>query len=138
MQFTPKTEAEIQEEGLLPAGTYDFQVTEAEDTISKKGSEMIALKLKVFDSNGGHRIIRDWLLEAMAFKLRHFCEATGLLKQYESGNLDALSMDGATGKVEIIVKDDPTYGKQNSVKDYVVSVEPKTLNETLGGDEVPF
>ncbi len=35
MQFTPKTEKQLAEESLLPAGVYDFEVLKAEDAVSK-------------------------------------------------------------------------------------------------------
>jgi hypothetical protein len=86
---------------------------------------MIALNLHVF-VDGHARPMRDWILEAMSFKLRHFCAAVGILAKYEAGTLCAQDCVGTAGRVNVFIKDDPQYGPQNSVRDYVV---PETAKE---------
>lgn len=129
MQFKSKTDAEIEMANLLPAGTYDFQVVSAEDTVSKKGNDMIALELIVFGDRGEKFEIKDWLLEAMAYKLKHFCYAVGLGDKYEDGSLTAYDCERRTGRVQLDVE--PATGKffaKNTVADY---------GEKKGSDEVP-
>lgn len=122
MQFTPKTEHQLIEESLLPAGEYDFRVISAEDTTSKSsGKPMIALELEVFDENGKGRRVRDYLMESMGFKLRHFAFATGLGGAYESGDMGAAQMPERFGKLVLKVEDGKNgYAPRNGVKDYVV------------------
>jgi hypothetical protein len=122
MEFTPKSNKQLKEEMLIPAGEYDFEVVKAEEKLSKSNNPMIALNLKVF-VDGGTRFCNDWLMTtsaAMEFKFRHFCEATGLLDRYDSGQISAQDIQGVAGKVKIAVKDDEQYGPQNTVKDYIV------------------
>lgn len=133
MQFTPKTEKEITEAGLWPAGKYQFEVIpyvdfgnvqfSTQDSISKKtNKEMIILVLKIYNSEGAFKIVVDYLVEAMAYKLRHAAEALNLLDKYNTGNLHALDFVEKRGELELsIQKADDKYAAKNIVKDYVVS-----------------
>jgi hypothetical protein len=131
MQFAAKTESQIREESLIPEGEYDFTVVQAANKTSKAGNDMIQLDLDIF-VGGAERPMKDWLMEKMAFKLLHFCSATGLIAKYESGSLDAQDCVGKSGKLTVVIKDGQgAYGKQNSIKDYVVPVAAPKDNEPL-------
>lgn len=120
MRFTPKTQEELDKEGLLPKGVYDFEVFRAEDKTSKKGNEMIELGIKLFDPNGGTPFVNDYLMEAMAYKLRHFCEVTGLVRQYDDGSLCADDCVGRAGKAKVDIEPAANgYPAKNVIKDYV-------------------
>lgn len=121
MQFASKTEQQIQEESLIPAGEYDFTVQEAAEKKSKAGNDMIQLDMDVYVGDRT-RPMKDWLMESMAYKLRHFCYAVGLGAKYDAGTLTAQDCEGKSGKVKIVQKQNGDYGLQNSVKDYVVPV----------------
>jgi hypothetical protein len=147
MKFTPKTEAEIREAGLLPAGEYPFEVIDAQDTQSKAGNEMISLKLRVWRPDGTTVQMRDWLLDAIEYKLRHFCDTTGLLAVYGLGDLTADHCIGKTGTVKVGVQDDDKYGPQNAVKDYTpagAAVAPAKVKVAAvavtqpADDDIPF
>lgn len=120
MNFAPKTEEEIKKDALLPAGDYDFEVIEAADKISKtSGNPMIALKLNVYSGDGGTRHVYDYLMEQMAYKLRHFCQFTGLIEKYQAGTLTAQDCLGRVGRVSLRQKIQDGYDPKNEVKDYV-------------------
>ncbi len=145
MRFTPKTEEEVSAPLLLPAGVYRFQVNDAENCISKSGNEMIKLTITVWADNAV--TIFDYLLEAMAHKLRHFCSATGLIAKYESGDLEDVDCVGKEGHLELIVqkgkqKDDGSmYPDRNAIKDYLLSVDTNKIisgKKTELNDDVPF
>lgn len=121
MRFQSKSEEELQKENLLPEGDYDFEVVEATEKRSKtSGNDMIELRLKVFD-NGDTVTVFDYLLEAMGFKLRHFCEATGLLSKYDRGDISAIDCRGRSGICTIKIKEaSKGYPASNAVADYVV------------------
>ena len=112
MKFTPMTEAEIVSASLLEAGEYPFEVLAASEEISKAGNEMIRVKLAVFGPNGQQAHVYDYLMEKMAFKLRHFCETTGLIAKYEAGTLGELDCAGKTGRVKLAVE--PANGKYDA------------------------
>jgi hypothetical protein len=155
MTFTPKTEAQLKEKNLWPDGSYDFRVQEAEEGISTKGNEQIKLKLVIYKGEAS-RFVYDYLSPLMEFKLRHFCEATGLISKYDSGRLTADDMIGREGIVQI--RTEPAKGNfeaKNAVKDYVVKKadirRPDTKTASLpltakqpakpdddDGSEVPF
>jgi hypothetical protein len=129
MQFQSKTDQQIQEESLIPAGDYDFTVREAVEKKSKAGNDMIQLDMDVFVGDR-ERPMKDWLMEATAFKLRHFCYATGLGPKYDAGTLTAQDCVGKSGKVKIVQKANGDYGLQNSVKDYLVPVAGEVAEPT--------
>lgn len=151
MRFEPKTRQQLEdeekkrlEESLLPKGTYDFEVFRAEDTVSKKGNDMIALGLRIYAPDGSTPFVSDWLLEAMAYKLRHFCETTGLIAKYDDGTLCAEDCLHAAGKVQIdIEKAKGNYGPKNVVKDYGAGPESDEMPRGKAAaedddDQVPF
>ncbi len=124
MQFVPKTEQELQDALMLEPGIYEFEILKAEEATSKtSGKPMIKVTLKVFSHNGSTRQVTDYLMEAMAWKLRHFFGAVGLAKEYDSGELSPEACIGRTGRLSLKVEPGKgDFGPKNSVKDYV---EPK-------------
>lgn len=119
MKFTPMTKEELELASLLPPGIYPFEVMIATDEISKAGNEMIKLKLNVFgDDREAH--VWDYLMEKMAFKLRHFAEATDLLADYEAGKMDAWHCVGKQGYCKLAIdQGNGDFPTKNVVKDYI-------------------
>jgi hypothetical protein len=162
MNFPPKTEEQLKAELIMPEGEYDFECVEASDTVSKAGNDMIKVTHKVFTPDGGFRLVTDYLMAKMAFKLRHFCETTGMMDRYDAGDLMARHCEGRTGRVLIQVdperkgkdKDgnDKTYPPKNSVGDYAkpagggelsgkyrkASVPPAGGAGDMSDEEIPF
>ena len=121
MKFIPKNEKEIATAGLMPKGTYPFEVMDAEDAVSKNGNEMIKATLRIFQPDGKTRLLIAYLMEAMPAQLFHFCTYSGLAVEYGNGTLKAADCIGKNGYCEIAIKEDKTgqYGPQNVVKDFV-------------------
>ena len=120
--FQPKTERELVD--LLDAGDGDFEIIDAKDRESKKGSPMIELKLNVFDANGKSKHVYDYLVltehNLCQRKIRNCCYAVGLDKQYESGSLSSVDFAGKKGKLTIDIDDkDPAYPPKNIIRDYI-------------------
>ncbi len=157
MQFQAKSEEQLKAELVMPEGEYDFEVIEAVDAVSKKGNDMITVKLKVYAPDGGFRTVTDYLMEKMAWKLRHFCETAGLMDRYEAGNLTAQNCEGRSGRVLLQVEPErksedgsKTYPPKNSVGDYAKpgtdgALSGKTrkanvpaMSADMEADEIPF
>lgn len=153
MRFQPKSEKELAADGLWPAGEYPFEVIEAEDTVSQKsGADMVKLTINVFNDDGKSRRVYDYLVGTPGgqFKVRGFAAATGLIDQYESGEMEAIDMQGRTGKCKIkIDKGDGSFPEKNAIATYVAgpvtvgSVAKKTARAAGGGsqdldDAIPF
>lgn len=122
MKFTPDTEEQITEKLLLPEGDYSFEVVKAENKVSKAGNEMIKLTLRVFPNevDATPRMIFDYLMDALKFKLLHFCSATGMTEKYANGNLQAEDCIGKSGRCHITIKEaEGKYQASNQVKDYL-------------------
>ena len=159
MKFTPKSQEELDFENLLPKGEYDFEVVKAEDAVSKKGNEMIKVNLKVFHGEG-FQFVTDYLMEAMAYKLRHFFETVGMIDAYNAGSVQSADLVGVCGKVRIDIEPErtvekngvsTTFAAKNTVKDYGSKAAKKAEKEaakpdfikkaeveTPEGEEIPF
>lgn len=150
MRFTPKSEKEISEANLLPEGEYPFEISSGADKISKSGNEMIELWVRVYKPDGSFNQVPDYLLESMAYKLRHAAEACGLLDKYENGSILGTDFIGKTGMLKLAITKDKTgqYPDKNGIKDYIVPKEgeakvaiPKdALQKTVDtmADDIPF
>lgn len=149
MKITPKTEEEIKSAFCLPEGEYPFEISAAEDTVSKSGNDMIKMTVRVFKADGNFNLVTDYLLASMEYKLRHACEACGVLDKYETGVLNGADFIGKEGVLKLSIRKSDQYGDQNQIKDYVVQKDgdkkplPKkdvknTVAEALEGDEIPF
>lgn len=151
MQFKPRTEKEIQEENLRPAGIYSFEITDAVEAKSKSGNDMIKLTVRLYNAQGDDcGVLSDYLLESLAYKLRHAAVACGLEEKYLGGTLAAEDFVHKMGDLKLTIRKDKTgqYPDQNSIQDYVVKKDETVSNEppvghpasasTFIGDEVPF
>jgi hypothetical protein len=143
MAYTPKSEAQLADEGLTPEGIYDYEIVEAEEKLSKAGNDMYVLKLYIFDQNGIRRPLTDYIALGSNFgerKLRHAADASGILDIYESGDLCADSFIGKCGKV-VITKQDGTVeypNPKNVVKDYVKREGQPAKKAVDLKDHIPF
>lgn len=145
MNFTPKSDKEIDETGLLPAGIYQYEVISSEDARSKSGNEMIKLQLKLWTHEGNIYILYDYLLEAMPKKLKHFAVTNSLEDKYNLGTISAEDCKHKAGYAEIMVQEDKTgkYSTRNSIKDYVRKPEASKKQDfikeqDLFDDVIPF
>lgn len=123
MNFSPKSEKEIADAMPQHGMQYDFEVIDAEDKVSAKGNDMIALKLTMYLPNGDEYTVRDWLVGSDALpcvaKIQAFCKTTGILEAYGSGTLTAEMCRGLAGRLKLSITDDPQYGKSYKVADYI-------------------
>jgi hypothetical protein len=117
--FQPKSEEEVL--NLLKPSTYDFLIKQAENAVSKKGNSMIKLTVVVYDEQARERYITDYLMEAMLYKVKHFCDATGLEEKYQQGKFDAMDCINRTGKCKVRIEESDGYAPKNSIQDYLKS-----------------
>jgi hypothetical protein len=148
MDFTPKDEKDLIQFELLPDNTVcDFDVLSSEDKRSKNGNDMIEINVGIYVEGKIRQRIFDYLLPLMEAKLRHFCDTTGLLTEYESGTLTAVMCRGRSGKCRIGIQKDKNgeYPDKNIIKDYVcrpaksLNKETKTVYKGRpDDDDIPF
>ncbi len=141
-QFPPRSEEEVRNAVLVPAGRYQFVVLKAVERVSKKtGQPLIELILDIIDSTGYPRRVYDYLTLSpkMAYKIRHFCMATGLMERYDTGALSATDCVGRTGIVDVEIQKtkEPNFPDRNSVKDYIVTESnPPATNDPEFNDDL--
>lgn len=118
------TEQEALSVNLVPQNDYDFEVVSAKHKVSKNGTDMLEILLKVILPNGSSRSLFDYILltDQWAFKFRHFCFAIGMGAEYESKTFDENKCSGRTGRKARIIQQEGTngYAPKNVVKDYIV------------------
>ena len=156
MEIKPKSREEIAREKLLKPGIYDFEVMRAEETTSKSsGNPMVKIKIRVFH-DGGEAHIYDYITSTQVEKLCAFCDAVGLSKEYDAGDVKSDDMEGRSGRVKIRIEDekpkDDGEGKwpaKNKVKYYlpkaegeggrkVEKPEPTPAEKAAEDEEIPF
>jgi hypothetical protein len=121
MEFNPSDSAPRSGFELLPAGEYDVEVIEAEERTSQKGNQMIALTLQTRHPDGYDSRVWDFLVSvpAAVFKIKMFCEAAGLQKQFEGGRLTAEDCVGGKAVATIIIEDGREgFSDRNSIQEY--------------------
>lgn len=144
MKVNPISEQDAAAPGLWKRGLYDFEVVTAVEKVSKGGNDMTELLNKVFDASGKSRLVNDYLVESegMAYKTRHFAAATGMLKQYEKGDVPAADMVGKTGRCQLTIeKGKDGYPDKNKIQDYVPTTGKliaSVADKDLPDDEIPF
>lgn len=147
MEIKPKSRDEIEKDAderkremnrksLLKPGIYDFEVMRAEETTSRAGNAMIKLKVRVFH-DGGEAHLYDYLVSTQVEKLCAFCDAVGLSKEYDAGDVKSDDMEGRSGRAKIGIEDEKpkddgegNWPAKNKIKDYL----PR--NEKDGGRKV--
>jgi len=155
--YIPMTEEQCNEARyqLLKDGIYEAVVKKAEYQTSNSGNPMFKLTLDVFDDKGTIFFITDYLVftPQMMWKVKHFCESAGLLKEYESG---AFCHPDLAEDMNVFVKtviqkgkeipkeklngmpEGTCYRDKNAIIDYVVMEREEKLSEEPFSDEVPF
>lgn len=150
----PLSREQMQQGDLVEPGNYDFEVVDAQERMSKSGNEMIELQVKIWDKNGRGRVLFDYLLSALEFKLGHFAECTGLFDKYQEGALSAEDCIGKSGQCKVYIQKskDPQYGDKNSIADYlltddqvaakserkVAAAKGQHVDDGFGDESLPF
>jgi len=158
MRINPITEKQANEQAggfePWPAGDYDFMVYDASEETSSAGNDQIKLTLHVQNRDGSRRTVFDYLVNAekAQWKIRHFAEATGMMRQYETGDIKIHDIVNRMGRLKLRVRPARDgYAAQNQVGDYIAAdpsapaarpasrpaQQPATTAETLD-DEIPF
>lgn len=152
MEFNPTDSSGRSSFELLPEGTYDIEVIEAEERTSQKGNEMIALTIQAKHPEGYPVRIWDYLVSvpAAVFKIEQFCTAAGLQDKFKAGRLMADDCVGKhlRAKIEIESGRD-NYADRNSIQEYVatdenqrsgIATQPaaKTAPKPIAEEEIPF
>lgn len=134
---------------LLPPGEYDAVIESSIDKVSaNSGNPMMDITLSVYDEQGKPHAVRDFLVftKAMMWKVIHFSQSTGMVVQYQNGQLCSMLAQGKNVRVKIgieeggIIPEDKLQGKlvgskypyKNKVEDYIKN-ERAPVQNTQGG-----
>jgi hypothetical protein len=156
MEIKPKSREEIAREKLLKPGIYDGEVMRAEETTSKSsGNPMIKLKVRIFH-DGGEAHLYDYITSTQVEKLCAFCDAVGLSKEYDAGDVKSDDMEGRPFRAKIGIEDEKpkddgegNWPAKNKVKDYlprnekdggrkVEKAEPTSAEAAAEKEDLPF
>ncbi len=136
MQFTPKTDKELNNIALFQRGNYDFVVMDAQELLDKNGI------LRIHDDSGRERNVQDYLSDYSSFhyKIKHFCECTGIEHKYLAGTLEVDDCINKKGKLKLSIKIDKTgqYNDKNVVQDYIKGDANTDEVKLPFNDDIPF
>lgn len=142
-----KTREELERDACLQPGTYPFEVSKADESVSKKGTDMFAIEITVYDNDNHARKLKDWLglWQGGELKMLDFVEAVGLTDKWATGELKAIDMLGMSGYVRTNIKNDPNFGARAQVQKYVptpkdaVKREPAAVfTPSVNDADLPF
>lgn len=124
MNFTPKSESELNDNILLPDGQYKARVYDSKDTdelgnglVTTKGIDKINLICEVFNHDGKSTKVMTVLTTAYMKLLKHFCDVSGLIEKYNSGSLNANDC-------------------RNAPKDFIVDISTRSYISNKNGQEI--
>lgn len=119
MRVTPKTDEELS--NVWNGGWYPATIENAVEGLSSKNAAMLTLTVKAYDNeNGRSKELKDYIVDAVAYKVKHACEACGLLGDYERGHVDPQKMVSVNLEVKLGIEQDKTgqYPDKNKIIDY--------------------
>lgn len=120
MKFTPKTEAELRADKVLPKGEYDVEIVGCEEAVSKKsGLDMLKLTLKI---HGPEKAVlaNDYIVCNQQDKLHNLCSSIGIVDKYAKGEVGPSELANQWAYAKVDVESNDTYGDKNVVKKYIV------------------
>lgn len=121
---------------LLAKGWYEATITKAEDTVSKKGNEMMLLHVRV-DRETGPTFIKDYIVSSVSFhlsRLKRLCEAIGI--SYEAGEVKADQLVGQEVSISVKIEDGTgDFGDKNAITAYGKTGEAAAK---ANDDDIPF
>ncbi len=102
-QVLSEEQANAERYQLLKEGEYNAVIKASVDATSSTGNPMMDMTLAVYDENGRSCDVRDFMVftPKMMWKVIHFAESAGLLKEYEAGKLCSQFVVNANVKVKI-------------------------------------
>lgn len=90
---------------MLPDGVYDFETIEAKLTYSQAGNPMIQLKNKIVYEGRDYNVYDNLIgTKNMVWKTKHYCESTGLEREYLAGTFSEKLCMGRRGVCEVGTK----------------------------------
>jgi hypothetical protein len=150
MKYEYKTDKQLEDEKpKLKEGLAQFEITKAEDTISKSsGNPMLALTIKVWDSEGKLGVVFDYITSTQSYKIKALCMAIGHPEWYAMDyDLQAHGLENSRG--ECFLKEEkstnPAYPDKMKIHYYVEKEESSTLvlphaqeSESFTDDDILF
>lgn len=150
--FQPMSEEELNSINLVDDGIYDFEVIKSTRKTSKSGNPMAELNIKFWDKGGQTHTLFDYLVFSKVNlnirKVKHFCDTTGLSKEYSLGELPE-ELKGLCGKFSLKTQGQQPDGRggfypaKNVVEDYIKSdiitdASQAGNDENFLNDPIPF
>ena len=123
MRVTPRTAEDakrVSSRELINPGWVDSFIDQADETKSRFGNRMIALRHLVHLPDRSQRELPDWLLDvpACAEKLRSAVVAVDALDRYEQGEIAAEDFAGRTVQIRVGIDKRRGQPDRNCVLEY--------------------
>lgn len=133
MKFNP-----YETNNSLVEGKAKYLVIQAEEQISKSGSnnEMLKLKLKVTQPGGKSGYLYDYLVasDGCVWKISNFCKASGNAGKYKEGELTPEMIKGWSGECTLKLEKSPGFDEQMKLSTYDFNEESSFKDD----EDLPF
>jgi hypothetical protein len=140
-----------------PEGEYPASLESVTDTHSKStGAQMQVWAFRVYHPDGRDMLLKDYVVEATAFKIKNLAKALGRLADFDSGKFQADDHQGASVGVKLKIEEGKDgYDDKNKIVSFLpyktgsapaaapVTLPPKmkpalTPDAPVADDDSPF
>ena len=142
---------------LLPDGEYEAVVDASIDKPSSNGNPMMEVTLSVYDANGHHHPVKDYLVftRGMMWKVIHFAESAGVMKEYTEKKFCSDLIINKSVRVRLAIEKGgeipfdklkgkapgSRYSDKNKVEDYLSrdkAISNVVKDSAFHDDDIPF
>lgn len=134
MRYDPKSTC-------FPEAWYDAELSAIDGVSKKSGNPMLILSAKIYHGQDV-QVVREYFVDGQRSSLTKLAKLSKAIgHNFESGEITPTDITGKNCKLYIKIHDDPDYGKQNKISQYVaigddVSEAPKA--QAGSEDGIPF
>lgn len=105
----------------LPPGPYEAILQKCDESLSKKGNEMMTLTWKIIAGPNKSREVKDYIVSpATIYKLRNLARAMGKMVEFENASFQPGEFIGCHVTVDLGIEHSQGFDEKNVIGAYIV------------------